>query len=119
MDDLLVYRHDAEKFLLVVNASNIEKKDWNHIQAYNERFGAEMHNASDAYCLFAVQGPKVASFLQGLTEVKLDEIAYYHFRVGKLAGIDEESSSATRDTPVRVVLSCTRKTNTPKPCGTP
>lgn len=94
VDDLLVYRYDAEKFLLVVNASNIEK-DWNHIQAYNERFGAEMHNASDTYCLFAVQGPKVASFLQGLTEVKLDEIPYYHFRVGKLAGIDEVIISNT------------------------
>lgn len=94
VDDLLVYRYNAEKFLLVVNASNVEK-DWNHIQAYNERFGAEMHNASDEYCLFAVQGPKAAAFLQTLTEVKLDEIAYYNFRVGKMAGIDEVIISNT------------------------
>lgn len=94
VDDLLVYRYDAEKFLLVVNASNIEK-DWNHIQAYNERFGAEMQNVSDDYCLFAVQGPKAIDFLQGLTEVNLSEIAYYNFRVGGMAGIPEVIISNT------------------------
>lgn len=88
VDDLLVYRFNAEKFLLVVNASNIDK-DWEHIQKYNERFGAEMVNESDNYCLFAVQGPKVLSFLQTLTDVNLSEIPYYNFRVGKLAGIDD------------------------------
>lgn len=87
VDDLLVYRFDAEKFLLVVNASNIEK-DWNHIQAHNTHFAAELQNVSDEYCLFAVQGPKVNTFLQTLTDEKLDEIPYYHFRVGKMAGID-------------------------------
>jgi aminomethyltransferase len=88
VDDLLVYRFHAEKFLLVVNASNIEK-DWNHIAEYNARFGAEMVNQSDDYCLFAVQGPKVSGFLQSLTDVNLSEIPYYHFRTGSMAGIPD------------------------------
>jgi aminomethyltransferase len=94
VDDLLVYRFHAEKFLLVVNASNIEK-DWNHISGYNERFGATLSNQSDEYCLFAVQGPKAATFLQTLTEVNLSEIPYYNFRVGAMAGIEEVIISNT------------------------
>jgi aminomethyltransferase len=88
VDDLLVYRFHGEKFLLVVNASNIEK-DWNHIAEYNARFGAEMSNQSDDYCLFAVQGPQVSAFLQSLTDVNLSEIPYYHFRTGSMAGIPD------------------------------
>ncbi|MCG9912230.1 MAG: glycine cleavage system aminomethyltransferase GcvT [Flavobacteriales bacterium] len=94
VDDLLVYRYHAEKFLLVVNASNIEK-DWNHISKYNERFGATLSNQSDEYCLFAVQGPKAAAFLQTLTEVNLSDIPYYNFRVGAMAGIEEVIISNT------------------------
>lgn len=94
VDDLLVYRYNAEKFMLVVNASNIEK-DWNHIKKYNGRFGAEMVDESDNYCLFAVQGPKVVSFLQTLTDVNLSEIQYYNFRVGNMAGIDDVIISNT------------------------
>lgn len=94
VDDLLVYRFGAEKFLLVVNASNIEK-DWNHIQQYNARFGAEMQNVSDDYSLFAVQGPAVSSFLQNLTEVNLSEIPYYTFKEGTIAGIDNVIISNT------------------------
>lgn len=88
VDDLLVYRFNAEKFLLVVNASNIEK-DFAHISKYNERFGATLTDESDEYCLFAVQGPKVAGFLQALTDVNLSEIPYYHFRTGTMAGIPD------------------------------
>lgn len=88
VDDLLVYRFHAEKFLLVVNASNIEK-DWTHISKYNERFGATLKNASDDYSLFAVQGPKVAGFLQSLTDVNLSEVPYYHFKEGMMAGIPD------------------------------
>lgn len=94
VDDLLVYRFDAEKYLLVVNASNIDK-DWNHIQKYNDQFGAEMRNVSDDYCLFAVQGPKAIDFLQGLTDVNLSEIAYYNFRVGKIGGVENVIISNT------------------------
>jgi aminomethyltransferase len=88
VDDLLVYRFHAEKFLLVVNASNIEK-DFAHISKYNEGFGASLIDESDAYSLFAVQGPKVIDFLQTLTEVTLSEIPYYHFRTGSMAGIPD------------------------------
>lgn len=94
VDDLLVYRYHAEKFLLVVNASNIEK-DWNHISKYNQQIGAEMSNQSDEYCLFAVQGPKAAGFLQTLTAVNLSEVAYYNFKVGTMAGIEEVIISNT------------------------
>lgn len=94
VDDLLVYRFDAEKFLLVVNASNIDK-DREHIQRYNAAFGAGFSDESEDYCLFAVQGPKTASFLQGLTDVNLGEIPYYHFRVGKIGGIDNVIISNT------------------------
>ena len=94
VDDLLVYRYHAEKFLLVVNASNIDK-DWSHIQKYNAQFGAEMSNASDDYCLFAVQGPKVQTFLQSLTIVNLSDIPYYNFKVGTLAGIEDVIISNT------------------------
>ncbi|MAU27040.1 MAG: glycine cleavage system protein T, partial [Muricauda sp.] len=57
VDDLIVYRVKEETYLLVVNASNIEK-DWNHISKYNKDIGAEMRNISDGYSLLAIQGPK-------------------------------------------------------------
>lgn len=85
VDDLLVYRIKDNDYLLVVNASNIEK-DWNWISKYNSK-GAEMKNISDDTCLFAVQGPKAKTVLQKLTKIDLSAIPYYHFAVGELAGV--------------------------------
>lgn len=93
VDDLIIYRLADHEYLLVVNASNIEK-DWDWIAAANT-FGAEMYDASPDYELLAVQGPKAAELLQPLTEVELDKIAYYHFTKGKIAGIDDVIISAT------------------------
>jgi len=86
VDDLIVYRMNAEKYMLVVNASNIEK-DWNWISSHNS-FGAEMENISDDIVLFAVQGPKALEVLQKLTAVDLSAIKFYHFAEGKLADVD-------------------------------
>ena len=100
IDDLLVYRlpetycsAGEQAFLLVVNASNIEK-DWNWITQFNT-FDARMINISDVTGLLAVQGPKVTEALQGLTDVNLSEIAYYSFRKGTFAGIENVLISAT------------------------
>jgi aminomethyltransferase len=84
VDDLLVYRLRENDYLLVVNASNIEK-DWNWISKFNTG-GAVMKNISDDMCLFAVQGPKAVEVLQRLTAVLLSDIKYYHFAVGDFAG---------------------------------
>ncbi|MBS1978206.1 MAG: glycine cleavage system aminomethyltransferase GcvT [Bacteroidetes bacterium] len=93
VDDLLVYRVKENDYVLVVNASNIEK-DWNWISKYNT-IGAEMKNVSDDTCLFAVQGPKAAAVLQKLTNVKLSDIPYYHFVIGKFAGQENVCMSNT------------------------
>ena len=93
VDDLIVYKMANEKYMLVVNASNIEK-DWNWIQSQNS-FGAEMTNISDEMCLFAVQGPKAQDALQKITNVNLDSIKYYHFEKGSIGGIDDVIISAT------------------------
>lgn len=93
VDDLLVYCISEKEFLLVVNASNIEK-DWNWIESHNT-MGAELVNESDAISLFAVQGPKAAEALQSLTDVALSEMPYYTFKTGKFAGIDNVLISAT------------------------
>jgi aminomethyltransferase len=93
VDDLLVYRYNAEEYLLVVNASNIEK-DWNWIQSHNTE-GVEMKNLSDELCLLAVQGPNATATLQKLTEVNLSAMDYYTFQVGKMADIDNVIISAT------------------------
>lgn len=93
VDDLLVYRYNAEEYLLVVNASNIEK-DWNWIQSHNTE-GVEMKNLSDDLCLLAVQGPNATATLQKLTEVNLSAMDYYTFQVGKMAGIENVIISAT------------------------
>jgi len=93
VDDLLVYRYNAEEYLLVVNASNIEK-DWNWIQSHNTE-GVEMKNISDDLCLLAVQGPNATATLQKLTEVDLSAMEYYTFKVGTMAGIEEVIISAT------------------------
>ncbi len=93
VDDLLVYRIDEKSYMLVVNASNIEK-DWNWIQKFNTQ-GVEMHNISDKTSLLAIQGPKAAEALQSLTDVDLASMEYYNFQKGKFAGIDNVLISAT------------------------
>lgn len=93
VDDLLVYRKKADDYLLVVNASNIEK-DWDWISRYNS-MGAEMKNISDDTCLFAVQGPKALAVVQKLTPRELSSIPYYHFTTGTLAGVENMIISNT------------------------
>lgn len=93
VDDLLVYCMSEEKYLLVVNASNIEK-DWNWISKHNE-WGVELNDMSDNLSLLAVQGPKTIEALQQLTDVKLADIPYYHFVTGTFAGIEDVIISAT------------------------
>jgi len=93
VDDLLVYCISDDKYLLVVNASNIEK-DWNWISKHNE-WGVEMEDMSENLSLLAVQGPKAAEALQALTSVALDQIAYYNFVSGPFTGIDDVIISAT------------------------
>lgn len=93
VDDLLVYRIDEKSYMLVVNASNIEK-DWNWISKYNTK-GVEMHNISDKTSLLAVQGPKAAAALQKLTDINLSEMEYYSFKKGVFAGIENVLVSAT------------------------
>jgi aminomethyltransferase len=94
VDDLIVYQIKEETYLLVVNASNIEK-DWNHISKYNEAIGADMRNLSDDYSLLAIQGPKAVEAMQSLTSVDLSAIKFYNFVVGDFAGIDHVIISAT------------------------
>jgi len=93
VDDLLVYRIDEKTYMLVVNASNIEK-DWDWISKYNTD-GVEMKNISDKASLLAVQGPKAAEALQSLTDIDLGSMEYYTFKKGKFAGIDNVLLSAT------------------------
>ncbi len=93
VDDLLVYMYSDEKYLLVVNASNIEK-DWNWLTSHNTE-GAELENASDKIAQLAVQGPKAKEVLQKLTPVDLSEIPYYSFVVGEFAGAPEVIISNT------------------------
>ena len=84
VDDLLVYWYEQEKYLLVVNASNIEK-DWNWCMSHNT-MGAELENASDNMAQLAVQGPKAIEALQKLTPVNLSELSYYTITHGEFAG---------------------------------
>lgn len=93
VDDLLVYRIDEATYMLVVNASNIEK-DWNWIQSHNTK-GVEMHNISDKTSLLAVQGPDAVKALQSLTDVDLASIEYYNFVKGTFAGKSNILISAT------------------------
>jgi aminomethyltransferase len=93
VDDLLVYKIRDNEYLLVVNASNIDK-DWNWISSHNT-FGVEMTNASSDYSLFAVQGPKAAGVLQALTAVDLSAMPYYTFKIGSMAGFDDVIISNT------------------------
>jgi aminomethyltransferase len=93
VDDLLVYRINDKTYMLVVNASNIEK-DWNWISQFNTE-GVDMKDISDRTSLLAVQGPKAAEALQSLTDIDLASMEYYTFKKGKFAGIDNVVVSAT------------------------
>ena len=94
VDDLIVYRIKDEQYLLVVNASNIDK-DWAHISSYNNEFKADMKNISEGYSLLAIQGPKAVEAMQSLTSVDLSAIKFYHFEVADFAGIEHVIISAT------------------------
>lgn len=93
VDDLIIYRVKDETYLLVVNASNIEK-DWNWISSKNH-MGAIMKNISDDYSLLAIQGPKAIDAMQSLTSIDLSGIKFYHFEVADFAGIPHVIISAT------------------------
>lgn len=84
VDDFLVYKYEEDKYLLVVNAANIEK-DWAWCQKHNT-MGAELENGSDNCAQLALQGPKATALLQKLTPVDLKEVPYYTFKVGEVAG---------------------------------
>ncbi|KIX20397.1 glycine cleavage system protein T [Flavobacterium sp. 316] len=93
IDDLIIYKIKEDQYLLVVNASNIEK-DWNWISSQND-LGVDMKNISEDYSLLAIQGPKAVEAMQSLTSVDLSTIKYYHFEVADFAGIENVIISAT------------------------
>lgn len=94
VDDLIVYCVEPHKtYMLVVNASNIEK-DWNWISQFNTK-EVEMHNISEKTCLLAIQGPNATKILQPLTEVDIMNLKYYTFVKGTFAGIENVLISAT------------------------
>uniref|UniRef100_UPI0040478375 glycine cleavage system aminomethyltransferase GcvT n=1 Tax=Flavobacterium sp. TaxID=239 RepID=UPI0040478375 len=93
VDDLIIYKLKEDQYLLVVNASNIEK-DWNWISSHND-LGVTMEDISESYSLLAIQGPKAVEAMQSLTTVNLSEIKYYHFEIANFAGVDDVIVSAT------------------------
>ena len=93
VDDLIVYRIAAEKWLLVVNASNIDK-DWAWINSHNT-MGASLENSSDHYSLLAIQGPKAIQAMQSLTQEDLSAIKFYTFKINTFAGVENVIISAT------------------------
>jgi aminomethyltransferase len=94
VDDLIVYCLEQNKvYMLVVNASNIEK-DWNWISRHNTR-QAELHNISDKTCLLAIQGPNANKIMQALTDLDVLNLTYYTFAKGRFAGVDNVLISAT------------------------
>ena len=93
VDDLILYKFNDEKYMLVVNASNIEK-DLNWINSKNN-FGVSIKNESDKYSLLAIQGPEAINAMQSLTNIDLNSIAFYHFKQGLFAGFDDVIISAT------------------------
>src|SRR5690554_6321237 len=93
VDDLIVYKLEDEKYLLVVNASNIEK-DWEWISKHNT-MGAELKNLSDNYSLLAIQGPKAIEAMQSLSSEDLSAIKFYNFKVADFGGIEHVIISAT------------------------
>lgn len=93
VDDLIIYRFSEDNYMLVVNASNIEK-DWNWIEKYNT-FGAKLHDRSDDYSLLAIQGPKAAEAMQSLTDIDLANMKFYTFKQGVFADCNDVIVSAT------------------------
>lgn len=93
VDDLIIYRMKEDAYLLVVNASNIEK-DWNWISSHND-MGVDMRDLSGEYSLLAIQGPKAVEAMQPLSSIDLAAIKYYHFEVGDFAGFNDVIISAT------------------------
>ena len=93
VDDLIVYRIAADKWLLVVNASNIDK-DWAWINAHNT-MEASLENSSDHYSLLAIQGPKAIQAMQSLTQEDLSAIKFYTFKINTFAGVENVIISAT------------------------
>jgi len=93
VDDLIVYKLGDDKYMLVVNASNIEK-DWQWVNKHNS-FGAELKNISDETSLFAVQGPNATKILQSICDQDLSTVKFYHFIQGAIGGIDNVIISAT------------------------
>lgn len=93
VDDLIIYKLGAEEFLLIANASNIEK-DWNWLVKHND-VGAELVNESDQWSIFAIQGPKAAESMQSLTSVDLSALKFYSFEIGEFAGVKDVIISAT------------------------
>ncbi len=93
VDDLIIYRLQEDKYVLVVNASNIEK-DWNWLQKHND-VGAEMNDVSERFSLLAIQGPKAAKAMQSLTSVDLEAMKYYTVQVADFAGVENVMISAT------------------------
>ena len=93
VDDLIIYKMADNHYMLVVNASNIEK-DWNWISSHND-LGVEMINNSDDYSLLAIQGPKAAEAMQSLTTIDLANMPYYSFQIGEFAGVKDVIVSAT------------------------
>jgi aminomethyltransferase len=86
VDDLLVYRHNAEHFMMVVNAANIGK-DFEWINSHN-RVDASVENVSDDIALLTLQGPRAIDILQPLTNVRLGDLGYYHFALGRVLNVD-------------------------------
>lgn len=93
VDDLIIYKISDEEWMLVVNASNIDK-DWNWINK-NNKWNVSLENKSDEMSLLAIQGPKSIEAMQSLTDVNLSEIPFYHFEIGTFAGIENVIISAT------------------------
>tara|TARA_B110000208_G_scaffold40595_1_gene53755 strand:+ start:747 stop:1829 length:1083 start_codon:yes stop_codon:yes gene_type:complete len=93
VDDLIVYRIAADKWLLVVNASNIDK-DWAWINSHNT-MEASLENSSDHYSLLAIQGPKAIQAMQSLTQENLSAIKFYTFKINTFAGVENVIISAT------------------------
>jgi aminomethyltransferase len=87
VDDLLVYRFDQDKLLLVVNAGTTDK-DWDWITSHKKDDKVALKNASPEYCQIAVQGPDAIGILKQLTDTDLDSIKYYHFTTGKVDGVE-------------------------------
>lgn len=98
VDDLLVYRINGETFLLVINASNIEK-DWNHMCVYAKEMGLEigkeLYNASDEIAQLAVQGPNAMKVIQKIVDEPVEDMEYYTFKKVNMAGVKDVILSAT------------------------